>query len=641
MQVLLRTSYVVMIGLLFAGQSHAEELNSLSKAEEMAGWRLLFDGKSADQWRNYRKEGMNEKWVVEQGVLTLTGKGGGDIITKDQYDFFELSIDFRISPEGNSGIMFRVSEEGDRPWHTGPEIQVQDNVDGHDPQKAGWLYQLYQPVMPGWAKRLEEKAGLEVPETIDATRPAGEWNNIYLRITENNCEVMMNGVSYYRFNIGSSDWDKRVAASKFSKFPNFGKMDQGHICLQDHGNVVSYRNIKIRKLNADGTAPLPVDGKLNISSEVRFQEMEWADWSAVNEQGKVQGMRPIILRDCGDGSGRLFSASQQGMIHVFQDDEKTAQASVFLDLREKVAPWKKANEEGFLGFAFHPDYKNNGYFFVYYTSAETAQKSIISRFQVDPTNPDKALPESEHIVMTIQEPFPNHNGGAIDFGPDGYLYISLGDGGSLNDPMRNAQNLGSLLGKILRIDVNDSTQQTPYTIPKDNPFVANKKARPEIFALGFRNPWRISFDRATGELWMADVGQNLWEEINIVCSGCNYGWSVKEAKLPFGTLQASSTGELVDPVWEYDHQVGRSITGGHVYRGKAIPELQGAYVYADYVTGKLFALKLNAEKAYEWNKQIEYSGLPILAFGEDAEGEIYYLLESANGTCLNKLVPAK
>jgi hypothetical protein len=220
--------------ILVGGYAAAEEAaapNTLTPAEKEAGWKLLFDGKSTDGWRNYKKETIGAPWKIVDGALTLTEKGGGDIITKDQYGAFELSLDFNISKGGNSGVMFHVHETDGTPWQTGPEIQIQDNVGGHDPQKAGWLYQFYK-------------------SEVDATKPAGEWNTLRIVISPEKCEHYMNGVKYFEYVKGSADWNERLAKSKFSKYPNFGKFDSGFICLQDHGNLVGYRNIKIRPIAA-------------------------------------------------------------------------------------------------------------------------------------------------------------------------------------------------------------------------------------------------------------------------------------------------------------------------------------------------------------------------------------------------------
>lgn len=219
-----------MLGSALADEK-AGGVNVLTDAEKAEGWVLLFDGKDLSQWRNYQKEGsVNEKWKVADGAFTLTEKGGGDIITKAQYGSFEIKLDYNISKGGNSGLMFHVTEGEKTPWMTGAEIQIQDNVDGHDPQKAGWLYQLYAP-------------------TVDATKPAGEWNTLHIVITPEKCVHYMNGTKYVEYVKGSADWDAKVAASKFSKFPQFGKPTRGHLCLQDHGNPVSFRNVKIKALD--------------------------------------------------------------------------------------------------------------------------------------------------------------------------------------------------------------------------------------------------------------------------------------------------------------------------------------------------------------------------------------------------------
>ena len=220
------------VALLLAVSSlHAADapVNTLTDAEKSAGWQLLFDGKSTSQFRNFKKDKVGEGWKIENDAIVWGGKGAGDIITVEQFDAFELTLDYNISEGGNSGLMYHVLESEKTPWMTGPEIQIQDNVKGHDPQKAGWLYQLYK-------------------SDVDATKPAGQWNTLRILITPAKCEQYMNGVKYCEYVKGSKDWDERVAASKFSKMPQFGKPTKGHICLQDHGNVVMFRNIKIRKI---------------------------------------------------------------------------------------------------------------------------------------------------------------------------------------------------------------------------------------------------------------------------------------------------------------------------------------------------------------------------------------------------------
>ena len=607
-------------------------LNGLTEAEKRGGWKLLFDGSTTDGWRNYRSETISDGWVVKDGVLDRISKGAGDIVTKDQYEYFELSLEYRISKGGNSGLMFHVTEQSDRPWHSGPEVQIQDNADGHDAQKAGWLYQLYKPVKPAWATKFENQVGFKGIDMDDATRPAGEWNHIYLRVSPVQCEVAVNGVSYYYFHIGNDDWNERVAASKFAKFEGFGKAGKGHICLQDHGNEVAFRNLKIRELSSEGKVTDPVDGQLPLQGVLAFPELTWEGYEGVDENGRITNFRPMAMTHAGDGSNRFFVGTQRGAIYVVPKDANDSQAKLFLDIRDKVHNWNKDNEEGLLGMAFHPEYKTNGLFYVYYSSAAEPRVSIVSRFNVYTDNPNLADSTSEQIVMKIPQPFSNHNGGSIAFGPDGYLYIALGDGGGRNDPLGHGQNLSTLMGSILRIDVNNPQDERNYSIPQDNPFVQREGAQPEIYAYGFRNVWRMTFDRQTGDLWAADVGQDFWEEINVVRKGGNYGWSVREASYPFNNKPQHVPDEPLAPVWEYDHQIGKSITGGYVYRGTRLPELQGRYVYADFISGRIWALQYDASAGrVTSNMGIASTGFPVLAFGEDEAGELYYSVETVNG----------
>ena len=590
--------------------------NTVSEWEAKVGWTSLFDGKTTTGWRNYKQDKISDGWKVVDGTLTRADKGAGDIVTVDQYDNFELIIEYKIAPEGNSGIMFRVTEEGGAPWHSGPEIQVQDNVKGHDPQLAGWLYQLYQPGPDYFTKKIP-----------DATRPAGEWNQMYIRICQQQSEVQMNGFSYEKFEIGSQDWNDRVAKSKFAAMEGFGKAAKGHICLQDHGDMVSYRNIKIRRLPADGKAPEPVTGELSVTAEKAFPALEWANWKSETDDGKNIPFRPIVLTHAGDGSNRVFVASQHGVVYEFANDQTTKTSKVLLDIQDRCAYSDKQNEEGFLGMAFHPKYKDNGKLYVYYTAKRQPLLSVVSEFTIAK---DGKAPERE--ILTVPQPYWNHNGGTLCFDKDGMLLIALGDGGAGNDPHGNGQNLGVWLGKILRIDVDHHDEGKAYAVPKNNPFVGKDKALPEIYSLGWRNPWRLAVDSKTGDIWCADVGQNLYEEINIVTSGSNHGWSRREGTHPFGTSGTEANADMVEPAWEYDHMVGKSITGGTVYRGSAVPALAGKYVYADYVSGKVWALTYDlATKTATANESISGNGLPILSFGEDAKGEVYFLVVAADG----------
>ncbi|MBW3598245.1 MAG: PQQ-dependent sugar dehydrogenase, partial [Planctomycetes bacterium] len=345
--------------------------------------------------------------------------------------------------------------------------------------------------------------------------------------------------------------------------------------------------------------------------------------------------RPVVLTHAGDGSGRLFACVQQGLIQVFpnRQDVTAGDVETFLDLRRKVVYKEKENEEGLLGMAFHPKYAENGEFFLYYTTTDEPHTSVISRFRVSADDPNRADPNFEEEVLRIPQPFWNHNGGTIVFGPDGYLYVGLGDGGAANDPHGNGQNLETLLGSILRIDIDSKDPGLSYAIPKDNPFVGRPNARGEIWAYGLRNVWRMDFDQKTSVLWAADVGQNLWEEINLIVRGGNYGWNVREAAHPFVPKDGAAVNggrprpDMIDPVWEYHHDLGKSITGGNVYRGKKAPQLAGMYVYADYVSGLVWALdydyqskQVRANYLIPPSESLSLKNMPVITFGEDEEG---------------------
>ena len=342
--------------------------------------------------------------------------------------------------------------------------------------------------------------------------------------------------------------------------------------------------------------------------------------------------------------GGIFVALQQGTIHLLADGAKTQDTQIFLDINEKVSYNDKTNEEGFLGLAFHPKYAENGQFFVYYTNKAKKHQNVVARYRVSKADPNRADPASEEILLTLDKPFWNHDGGTIVFGPDGYLYVAVGDGGLGGDPFGNGQKLNTLLGKILRIDIDQRGKETPYAIPKDNPFVGTKDARGEIWAYGLRNVWRMAFDPATSTLWAADVGQDVWEEIDLIVKGGNYGWNKREGLHPFGKPGAKSAAtnqspiEFIDPIFEYNHELGKSITGGLVYRGKQVPELIGSYLYADYVAGKLWALRYDeAAKKVLANREIPLPK-PILtmSFGEDEAGEAYFMSYSLTPQCIYK-----
>ncbi len=345
--------------------------------------------------------------------------------------------------------------------------------------------------------------------------------------------------------------------------------------------------------------------------------------------------RPIFIDHAGDGSNRLFIGSQLGKIYVLPNPQTDEEPVEFLDITDRVVYNDRQNEEGLLGLAFHPKYKENGEFFLYYTNNKEPQLSYISRFKVSKDDPNKADPASEELLMQIKQPFWNHNGGTVVFGPDGYLYIGLGDGGLRDDPLQAAQDLTTVLGKILRIDVDKKSPGLNYGIPSDNPFIKIPGARPEIFAYGVRNIWRMSFDKATGDFYAADVGQDLWEEVNLVERGGNYGWSNREAFHQAKSSKVDTTSPISDPIWEYPHKdnVGKSITGGLVYHGKAVPELKGYYLYGDYVSGRLWALKIDpTTRKVKENRVIEWpQHLPIVTFGADESGEVYFTTTTSGG----------
>lgn len=348
--------------------------------------------------------------------------------------------------------------------------------------------------------------------------------------------------------------------------------------------------------------------------------------------------RPIVITGAGDQSGRLFIASQKGEIFwINQNDTNVEEPNLFIDLTDRVTYKDRENEEGFLGLAFHPKFKENGHFFVYYTTTERPHVSIISRFTAKGDDRATGDASSEVVLMQIQQPFWNHNGGTLAFGPDGYLYIALGDGGKGNDPLLAGQDLSKLLGSILRIDVDGSSKNLAYRIPADNPFTQTPDAWPEIYAYGIRNIWRMSFDPLTHDLWAADVGQNDWEEVNLITRGGNYGWSLREGAHKFtlgGNKGSDADPRLIDPLVEYPHtdDWGKSVTGGAVYRGKKTPMLDGYYLYGDYVSGRLWALKYDREaKKVTENRPIAWDQLPVFTFGQADDGEVFMSTMMAGG----------
>ncbi|WP_461117331.1 PQQ-dependent sugar dehydrogenase [Spirosoma jeollabukense] len=349
----------------------------------------------------------------------------------------------------------------------------------------------------------------------------------------------------------------------------------------------------------------------------------------VNAYPKLTFSDPIEYTHANDGTNRVFVVEQAGRIRVFENDASTSSAGTYLDIRSKVS---SGGEMGLLGLAFHPDFKQNGFFYVNYTKSNP-RETIVSRFKAASATTSEVDPGSEVILFRFDQPYANHNGGKVLFGPDGYLYVSTGDGGSGGDPQNNGQNRSSWLGKILRVDVN-STEKGQYGIPKDNPFKGNSNGyREEIFAYGLRNPWRVSFDEK-GQLWAGDVGQDKIEEVDIVRKGGNYGWRIKEANADYKTSGTNvNAADLIPPIWQYSHDKGDvSITGGAVYRGSANPALRGKYIYADYASGRVWALTQNGTSAATNQEIISRAG-SISAFGEDQKNELY-LCDYASGKIL-------
>ena len=361
-----------------------------------------------------------------------------------------------------------------------------------------------------------------------------------------------------------------------------------------------------------GTATLPAFRPLN--AEPAFPNLEF------------QGLTNLVQPPGGDD--RLFVTEQPGRVLAFANDPEVSEVDVVLDLRGQVND--SGSEEGLLGLAFDPGFSDNGHLYVYY-SASDPRRSVVSRFTLD-RDRDRAgyggAAEilSELVLLEVEQPYPNHNGGQLAFGPDGYLYIGLGDGGSGGDPQGNGQDLTTLLGSILRIDVSNASTAEPYRVPEDNPFWDDETARGEIWAYGLRNPWRFSFDEATGDLWTGDVGQNRFEEIDLVVRGGNYGWNVLEGTHCFSPKAECDPAGTAFPVLEYPIDGGCSVIGGYVYRAAAIPSLAGAYVYGDFCSGKVFALRYDG-RAVTGNPEIADTGRRITSFGVDRAGNLYVLTQ--------------
>jgi glucose/arabinose dehydrogenase len=348
---------------------------------------------------------------------------------------------------------------------------------------------------------------------------------------------------------------------------------------------------------------------------------------------------PLLLVEPPDGSGRLLVVEQGGRVRLLTPGALTH--PVYLDMRPLVT---SGGERGLLGLAFHPKFKDNGFLFVDYT--DRRGDITVARLKADPAHPERVDPGTLKVILSIPNPAPNHNGGMLAFGPDGYLYIATGDGGGAGDPFQNGQNTFSYLGKILRIDVDAPPEARsnghPYGIPADNPFLRLSAYRPEIWALGLRNPWRFAFDPKTGDLFIADVGQDAWEEVDYHAAaapgGDNYGWSQMEGRHCYPPKNKSCDFGT-PPVAEYSHESGCSITGGFVYRGPTIPKLDGVYLFSDYCSGGLWGLLPDKARpgTFHMRRYLE-AKLAVSSFGQDRAGEVYLLDHKRGGVW--RVVPA-
>jgi glucose/arabinose dehydrogenase len=328
--------------------------------------------------------------------------------------------------------------------------------------------------------------------------------------------------------------------------------------------------------------------------------------------------QPLYITHSGDSSNNLYVVSQRGEIFVFDNSENASEKQIFLDIKTKVL---FDGEQGLLGLAFHPDFESNGFFYINYV-ADSPKRTVISKWSIDSGDVTKANSSSEEIILTFPQPHANHNGGHLDFGSDGFLYISVGDGGGFGDPNNNAQNKSNLYGSILRIDVDSGSH---YGIPSDNPFAGNIDGfKEEIYAYGLRNPWRFSFDGDV--IYAGDVGQQLWEEIDVIEKGKNYGWNIREGSHFYSSGDAEG---LVDPIWEYNHITGGdAVTGGYVYRGNRLAALKGRYICGDYARGKVWALT-NTSNVFVDSLLFD-ADILITSFGLDQHDELYIC--SAFGT---------
>ena len=353
-----------------------------------------------------------------------------------------------------------------------------------------------------------------------------------------------------------------------------------------------------------------------------------ADYNVENAFPNLSFEDPVGIYTPNDGTNRLFVVEQEGRIKVFDNEPNVSSWDMFLDIDDIVDQDGGYTEEGLLGFAFHPNFENNGYFYVNYTE-HNPRRNVIARYTVNSNNPNQANYNSSQIILEVGQPYTNHNGGQMEFGPnDGYLYISFGDGGSAGDPLGHGQDLTTLLGSLIRIDVDNPSVGINYGIPPDNPFIDVLGPRPEIYAYGLRNMWKFSFDLDTGFLWGADVGQYEYEEINIIESGGNYGWNIMEGTSCYDSPSCDEDG-LELPVWEYELYVDGvcSVTGGYVYRGSSLWSLAGKYIYGDWCTGDIWALTYSDDGVH-FNERLITSGINITSFGVDESNELFICANS-------------
>lgn len=385
------------------------------------------------------------------------------------------------------------------------------------------------------------------------------------------------------------------------------------------GGVISEVRTAARRLVARGSAALGLLCACGAYAVAGCEEPADAAIPAIALQEWMSGFNsPVHLAHSGDGSDRLYVVEQAGLIRAVEGGK--IRPEPLLDIRRQVA---SGGEKGLLSVAFHPRHADNGHLYVNYTARDGGLHTIVSRYTRGADG--RADPGSERVLLRIAQPYGNHNGGQIAFGPDGYLYIGMGDGGSANDPHGHGQNLATLLGALLRIDVDRAEEGAPYGIPADNPFAGVPGARPEIWAYGLRNPWRFSFDDVTGALYLADVGQDRVEEIDVVTAGANLGWDIMEGnRCNAKSAQLCERADLTAPIATYGHDEGVAVTGGHVYRGAAVPGLCGVYLYADYGSGRVWGLRWRGGKVLAQRRLLD-SGLNVSSFGQDRHGEVYVI----------------